>query len=156
MTSRIPDWPSIRADGPPRLEFRLFDDSRVTSFDELTLRASSTDGWSAEDAQPWTRPKATYLRDVWMKDTQQALGWPCGHSRYVHLFLNGICWGQYNLAERTEEVWLSENEGGDPDEYDIIKDEAELGHGQRDAWNQMIALARGWLASDAAYWRIQG
>lgn len=142
--------------GPPRLEFRLFDDSRVTSFNELTLRASSTDGWSVEDAQPWTRPKATYLRDVWMKDTQQALGWPCGHSRYVHLFLNGVYWGQYNLAERTEEVWLSENEGGDPEEYDIIKDEAELEHGQRDAWNQMIALARSGLSSDAAYWRIQG
>ncbi|MBM3846999.1 MAG: hypothetical protein FJ405_12030, partial [Verrucomicrobia bacterium] len=53
--------------GPTRLQARLFDDTRVTSFNELTLRASSTDGWSVEDASPWTRPKATYLRDPWMK-----------------------------------------------------------------------------------------
>lgn len=142
--------------GPARLEYRLFDDTRVTSFNELTLRASSTDGWSVEDAQPWTRPKATYLRDVWMKDTQQSMGWPCGHSRYVHLFLNGLYWGQYNLAERTESVWLAEHLGGEPEEYDIIKDGGELQAGDRTVWNQMIDLARTGLASDAAYWRIQG
>ncbi len=142
--------------GPSRLRFALFDDSRVTSFNELTLRASSTDGWSVEDAAPWTRKKATYLRDVWMKDTQQALGWPCGHSRYVHLFLNGLYWGQYNLAERTEAAWLSENYGGSPEDYDIIKDFGEVESGNRTAWDAMIALAAGGLGSDTAYWRLQG
>ena len=144
------DW------GPPRLRFGLFDDTRVTSFDELTLRASSTDGWAVEDAIPWTRKKATYLRDVWMKDTQQALGWPCGHSRYVHLFLNGLYWGQYNLAERTEAVWLSENYGGSPEDYDIIKDGGEVESGNRTAWDAMIALAAAGLGTDANYWRLQG
>jgi hypothetical protein len=144
------DW------GPPRLRFGLFDDTRVTSFDELTLRASSTDGWSVEDATPWTRKKATYLRDVWMKDTQQALGLPCGHSRYVHLFLNGLYWGQYNLAERTEAVWLSENYGGSPEDYDIVKDGGEVESGNRTAWDAMIALAAAGLGTDTAYWRLQG
>ena len=142
--------------GPSRLRFSLFDDTRVTSADELTLRASSTDGWSVEDATPWTRKKATYLRDVWMKDTQQALGWPCGHSRYVHLFLNGLYWGQYNLAERTEAAWLAENFGGAPEDYDIIKDFGELESGNRAAWDAMIALASAGLANDTAYWRLLG
>ena len=142
--------------GPSRLRFPLFDDTRVTSSDELTLRASSTDGWAVEDATPWTRKKATYLRDVWMKDTQQVLGWPCGHSRYVHLFLNGLYWGQYNLAERTEAAWLSENFGGNPEDYDIIKDFGELESGNRTAWDAMIATAASGLSSDAAYWKLQG
>ena len=142
--------------GPSRLEFRLFDDTRVTTFNELTLRASSTDSWAVEDAEPWTRPKATYMRDVWIKDTQQALGWPCGHSRYVHLFLNGLYWGQYNLAERTEPVWLSENYGGSPDEWDVIKDVGEVENGSKVIWDEMIAMANGGLATDAAFWKIQG
>lgn len=142
--------------GPARLRYPLFDDSRVTSFDELTLRASSTDGWSVEDAEPWTRPKATYLRDPWMKDTQQALGWPCGHSRYVHVFLNGVYWGQYNLAERTEAAWLAENEGGSPEDYDIIKDVNELESGTRTVWDTLLALAGAGLSTDAAYWKLQG
>lgn len=142
--------------GPARLRFPLFDDTRVTTWNELTLRASSTDSWAVEDATPWTRKKATYLRDVWMKDTQQALGWPCGHSRYVHLFLNGLYWGQYNLAERTEATWLSENFGGQPEDHDIIKDFGEVESGNRAAWDAMIALAAAGLGSDAAYWRLQG
>lgn len=142
--------------GPSRLRFPLFNDTRVTSFDELTLRASSTDSWAVEDATPWTRKKATYLRDVWMKDTQQALGWPCGHSRYVHLFLNGLYWGQYNLAERTEAAWLSENFGGSPDDYDIIKDVGEVESGHRTAWDAMMTLATSGFSSDAAYWKLQG
>lgn len=142
--------------GPPRLHYRLFNDTRVTTFNELTLRASSTDSWSVEDAEPWTRPKATYMRDVWMKDTQQSMGWPCGHSRYVHVFLNGVYWGQYNLAERTESVWLSENQGGAPEDYDIVKDGGEVDGGDRKIWDAMIAKARAGLSSDAAYWSIQG
>lgn len=142
--------------GPPRLHYRLFNDSRVTTFNELTLRASSTDGWSVEDAEPWTRPKATYIRDVWMKDTQQSMGWPCGHSRYVHLFLNGVYWGQYNLAERTEAVWLSQNEGGEPEDYDIVKDGGEVDGGDRKIWDAMIAKARAGLVSETAYWALQG
>ena len=142
--------------GPTRLRYHLFEDTRVTSFNEITLRASSTDGWSVEDAEPWLRSKATYLRDPWMKDTQQALGWPCGHSRYVHLFLNGLYWGQYNLAERTESAWLAENFGGSTEDFDIIKDGGEVDNGDKVIWDRMITLAAAGLGSEAAYWRIQG
>lgn len=142
--------------GPSRLHFRLFDDTRVSNFNEITLRGSSTDSWAVEDAEPWTRPKATYMRDPWMKDTEEAMGWPCGHSRYVHLFLNGLYWGQYNMAERTEPVWLSENYGGAPEDYDVVKDGGEVESGNRVAWDAMIAMAGAGLATDSAYWRIQG
>lgn len=142
--------------GPTRLKFRLYDDTRVTSFNELTLRASSTDSWTVEDSGAFPRPKATYMRDVWMKDTQQAMGWPCGHSRYVHLFLDGVYWGQYNLAERTEPGWLAENLGGAPEDYDIVKDGGEVESGNRAIWDTMIAQATAGLGSDAAYWLIQG
>ncbi len=142
--------------GPTRLRFRLFDDSRVTSFNELTLRASSTDGWAVEESGAWPPEKTSYLRDPWMKDTQLAMGWPVGHNRYVNVFLNGIYWGQYNLAERTESVWLAENFGGDPEEYDIIKDGGEVEAGTKTVWDQMIARATSGLTSDTAYWRLLG
>ena len=33
------------------------------------------------------------LRDVWSRDTQRDMGRPYTRSRYYHLYLNGLYWG---------------------------------------------------------------
>ena len=91
-----------------------------------------------------------------MRDTQLALGQPSAHGTYVHLYLNGLYWGQYNLAERPTDSFNADYLGGDKDEYDVIKDFAEVQSGTKEAWNQMIALASADMADEAAYQRIQG
>ncbi len=148
--------------GPSKLRYPLFDGSRVDRFDQILLRGASTDSWPVVDGgsvlgvQRWAARHATYMRDQWMRDAQIAMGRPSGHGTYVHLFLNGLYWGLYNPSERPTDSFNAEHLGGDKDEYDVIKDFAELQSGRRTAWDEMIALANAGLGPDSAYQRIQG
>jgi hypothetical protein len=148
--------------GLGRLRYSVFEDSEVDSFDNLLLRGASTDSWPVVDGnfvlgvQRWAAVHATYIRDQVMRDAQLAMGQPSGHGTYVHLYLNGLYWGLYNLAQRPGDSFNASHFGGDEDEYDVIKDFAELESGSLEAWNAMIALASAGLGSEAAYQRIQG
>ena len=142
--------------GAANLNHRLFPDSPVDRYDELVLRASSTDSWAVSNSNLYPRTKATYIRDVWVKDTQLSMSRPGGHSRYVNVFLNGIYFGQYNLAERNDQRWHAEYLGGAKGDYDIIKNVTELDSGTKDAWNAMMAIAESGLETEAAYQLIQG
>ena len=144
--------------GPTRLKHQLYTDSPVDSFDEITLRASSTDSWPVEVVDPneWPNYRATYIRDPWMKDTLGAMGRPTGHNRYVNLFLNGLYWGQYNMAEPHVGGWQEEYLGGDKEDYDILKDVNELESGSRQAWDEMHTLANSGMTTEADYQRIMG
>ncbi|MEM7231261.1 MAG: LamG-like jellyroll fold domain-containing protein, partial [Planctomycetota bacterium] len=148
--------------GESKLREKVFPDSDVDRFDQLLLRGASTDSWpvvngnSVLGVQRWNPLHATYIRDQWMRDAQNDLGHPSGHGIYVQLYLNGLYWGLYNIAERPTDSFQEEYFGGEKDEYDVMKDFAELQSGQRNAWDAMIALANQGLSSTAAYQRIQG
>lgn len=148
--------------GPPKLSFPVFPDSVMDEFDTLILRACSTDSWAVNESSRhyglprWVRGEAQYLRDQWMRDTQLDLGHLSAHGRYVHLFLNGLYWGLYNLTERPNAAFQMSYLGGKKKDYDVIHDRDELSSGNRDAWFDMYALAAQGLASPAAYQFIQG
>ena len=148
--------------GATKLREKVFPDSDVDRFDQLLLRGASTDSWPVVDGgsvlgvQRWAARHATYMRDQWMRDAQNAMDRPSGHGIYVQLYLNGLYWGLYNFAERAVDSFNAEYFGGDKDEYDVIKDFAELQSGRRNAWDEMIQLANSGLSSNAAYQRIQG
>ena len=61
--------------GASRLKHRVFPDSQVDSFDRLTLRSCSTDSFDIMDVDvnEYPRARATYTRDIWMRDTQLAM-----------------------------------------------------------------------------------
>ncbi len=147
--------------GPSKLNFPLFPDSHVEQFDQLVLRASSGDSWSYPDeyhhgAVEHIKEQAQYTRDPWMKDTQRAMGHQSAHSFFVHLYLNGLYWGQYNLCERVNNSFQASYYGGDKEEYDVIHDREELQSGTMDVWNQMFDLCTAGLASDEDAQFIQG
>lgn len=148
--------------GPRKLREALFPSTDVDRFDQVLLRGCSTDSWPVVDGsfvlgvQRWHPVHATYFRDQYMRDTQIALGRPSAHGTYVHLYLNGLYWGVYNLSERPTDSFQAEHIGGDRDEYDVLKDFAEVQSGSRLAWDRMIALAQSGLGTDAAYQNIQG
>ncbi len=145
--------------GPRKLRFPLFG---IESFDQLVLRGASTDSWPVVNGnfvlgvQRWNPIHATYMRDQHMRDAQLDMGSPSANGMYVHLYLNGLYWGLYNLAERPTSSFAAERLGGEREEYDVLKDFAELREGTATAWNEMISLASRGLASEAAYQRIQG
>ncbi|HWB03485.1 MAG TPA: CotH kinase family protein [Verrucomicrobiales bacterium] len=152
--------------GPSKLHFPLFPDTSENDFDILELRACSTDSWPVQNGYVhqgeirWETRRATYLRDQVMRDTMRDLGQPTSHGRYVHLYVDGLYWGLYNLCERLGDGWASEHLGGSKDDYDVIKDYAEVEDGSLTAWNQLMAEVASLPANDTAantmYQRVMG
>lgn len=149
--------------GTAKLDYALFSDPSLIGFDQLTLRAGSTDTWpcvewdSLVDGQKrWYRKDSSYVRDQWVRDSQIALGWPSGHGAYAHLYLNGLYWGLYNVCERPDDAFAALHFGGDREEYDVLADFAELHAGNADAWNRLMSLAGTDLTSNANYFRLLG
>jgi len=150
--------------GAAKLKFPVFSHADVGKFNALVLRANAVDSWANSEADwnhpidgelRWYRSRASYVRDQWMRDTQQAQGQPSGYGRFVHLYLNGYYWGLYNLIERLDEKFAAQHLGGGAAEYDVIAD-SELKAGNFDAWNQLQALAKADLSIDANYQRLMG
>ena len=54
--------------GPSKLKFEMFKDSAVDEFDTLVLHARFNDAWV------WNGASAQYIRDMWCRDTQLAMG----------------------------------------------------------------------------------
>ena len=88
--------------GAGSLKYPLFGEGAVDEFESLTLRMESNDGWQWADAagQP------QYARDEFHRRTQLAMGQPSVHGMYTHVYINGVYWGLYNVAERPDDSLL--------------------------------------------------
>ncbi len=96
--------------GPSRLEQDLFGADALQSFDTLALRAGYNRAWTH-----WVeiqRRRSQYTRDRWAFDTQRAMGHAAPHARYVHGYLNELCWGIFSLHERPSAAFLADTYGG--------------------------------------------
>jgi hypothetical protein len=105
----------------------------------------------------WHNYDASYQRDQRMRDSQLAMGQPAPHGRFVHVYLNGLYWGIYNLTVRPNESFAAAYLGGKKSEYDVIAEyNGELRAGTREAWDRLLALADRVPLEPAAYWQMQG
>lgn len=128
--------------GPSELEYNLFGDGEPNKFGQLVLRCHFGNAW-----QHWlgsNRDKAQYTRDVWARRMQRKMGHTSVNALYVHLFLNGMYWGIYNIAERVDDQYGKDHLGGKKSDIDVVKIEEEGGNhieaseGSLDAWNKMV------------------
>jgi hypothetical protein len=141
--------------GPSKLDYPLFSDPEATTqFNSLVLRANF--GYTWLHWNPAERKAPKYVQDSWGKDMQQAMGHHAAHNKFVHLFLNGMYWGMYNISERLDEDFMGTYLKGKSDDFDVIKDYAEVVSGNLTAWNNMMAMANSGLSTQAAYQKIQG
>lgn len=128
--------------GLPKLRVSLFGPDGPNEFDDLVLRAGSNDTWL--DSNGAHRRQAAYIRDEWMRRSMSDLGHPSARGFFVHLYLNGVYWGLYNLCERPGASLLN---------HDVRKAD-EIESGDPVAWDQMMALANAGLAGERSYQRI--
>ena len=144
--------------GQKSLEYPLFGGDTLQKFKQLVLRCHFGNTW-----QHWAegnRQKAQYTRDVWARRMQRKLGRTSVDALYVHLFLNGMYWGLYNIAERVDDQYGKDHLGGKKSDIDVIKIEEDNGNhieaseGTLDAWKLMTAVAA--RATDAdSYQQLQ-
>ncbi len=134
--------------GAGNLYYDLFDDETASDkFGHLIFRAGYNFSWlTGEDHQ---REGAQYTYDSFAKRTQLAMGHLATHDRFVHLFINGLYWGLYDITERVRNKFAAEYLGGAEEDYDVVDDEyAAAGskggavEGDLAAFTEMLALAK--------------
>lgn len=119
-------------------------DNPVTSFDHLVLRAGHNYTWANDP-----NGLADYLRDEFARNLQETMNGYTLRGSFVHLYLNGMYWGVYNLVEDIDENWASQHFGGNENTYDVLEPDGfggiELKAGTRTAWDNLFATV------DSAY-----
>ena len=163
-SSRSPNFPKHgfrlcfrKKYGAGKLKFPLFVDQpfgadATDEFDEIILRGGFNNSWAHWH---WHQnPRAQYIRDQFVRDSQLAMGWPSPHGMFVHLYLNGLYWGLYNPSERPTESFMASYYDGEPEQFDT-QNVNEAKSGDLQTWNTMMALANGGLGTAEAYGEIQ-
>ncbi|MEZ4686553.1 MAG: CotH kinase family protein [Bacteroidia bacterium] len=125
--------------GPKKLNYDFFGGDAASTFNALVLRAGFGQTWLHWTASQ--REMAQYINDAWVKDTYRKMGHVSAHNSFVHLYINGLYWGVYNLSERLDKEFMASYFPGEESEFDVIKDYAELADGEMDAWDAMMDLA---------------
>ena len=129
--------------GPKTLRYPLYGEDQPSKFDQLVLRCHFGNAW-----QHWgegNREKAQYTRDVWVRRMQRRIGRTSVNAIYAHLFLNGMYWGIYNIAERVDDQFGKDHLGGKKEDIDVVKIEEdganhlEAAEGTLDVWEQMTS-----------------
>jgi hypothetical protein len=138
-----------RTYGPSMLDYPLFGPDATARFNNFILRANSNDAW------PYAGGNALYIRDAFAMETARAMGSVASHTRFAHLYINGLYWGLYNPVERPDAAFSASYHGGDRDTWDALNQDG-LTHGTADAWNRLIAALNDDLSDNEIYQRIQG
>ncbi|HAM71093.1 MAG TPA: hypothetical protein DCM86_05565, partial [Verrucomicrobiales bacterium] len=122
--------------GDGKLRYPLFGDQGMQEFSEVILRGGCNNSWLHWSAEE--RRHGDYLRDQWMRETYAAMGRVSARGRFVHVYLNGLYWGIYNLVERPAGPFVASRLGGKPSDYDVRNSDKVL-EGDTAAWDRLFA-----------------
>ena len=148
--------------GASKLDYPLFGDDGVTSFDDLDLRTDQNYSWAFGNDG-----RMTLARDPWSDLTMRNLGEPYTRSKYVEVYLNGQFWGIYAFEERAEASFGAAYLGGNKANFDVVKADTDgyvlaATDGNLTAWDQFwnlsntIAGAATQADKYAIYEKLQG
>ena len=131
--------------GATKLNYPLFDGFNykhyppTDRFDVMDLRSGSHDMQS----------RGAYMSNRFTDDTMLEMGNLAPHGRFVHVYLNGIYWGQYHLRERWNADMASSYFGGPKSDYDAVnlndgfRADEKVYDGSGVLWNDAKQLASG-------------
>lgn len=149
--------------GPSKLNFDMFEEKKsAKEFNTLILRGGYNYTWVKNSATQ--QSMAQYIQDSWAKTTQLDMGYLSGHERFVNLYINGLYWGMYNVAEQYDDHFVESYLGGDQSEFDIIKEQqygypgvTEPTAGTFDAWKELLSQVQtNNIGNNVNYQTIQG
>jgi len=135
--------------GEGRLEFPMFAGSDVDEFNSLQLRAMYNNSWIHWDQGQ--RDRGSMIRDQWMREALIDMGQAdAGEGDYVHLYVNGLYWGVYNVHERQEGSHYAAHNGvADEDTVDALNSGSAI-DGTSSSWsalhNQVAAAVSGGIS----------
>ena len=89
----------------------------VDKFDNIELRAGGQD----------MADRGFYISNRLVDDLMLESGTLNPHGRFVHVFIDGIYWGQYHLRERFNTSMFAEHLGGEKEDYESINGNYDFG-----------------------------
>lgn len=109
--------------GASKLNYTLFEEKGAAErFDHLVVRSTYNYSW-IKDNSNHNPAKSQYLNDQFAKQLHRDMGHISPHERPIHLYINGLYWGVYKLAEKINNDFISEYLPGDDDDFDVINDD---------------------------------
>ena len=103
--------------GTGKFNYKFFEERPYDEFESLILRNSGND-WAY-----------SMIRDVVMTSLMENSHVDYQSCQPVVTYLNGEYWGFYNMREKISEHYLASLHGVDPDEIDLLENDAEVKHG---------------------------
>jgi hypothetical protein len=139
--------------GAGRLEYPLFPDSSVEEFDTLVLRSGVNRSYAGYPKRQDEIRQTTYTRDEWLRASQLALSGSGSHGIFVHLYLNGLYWGLYNVIERPDAAFMGSYFDGAEDDWQTISHEETVST-TNERFKTLHQLAKEGGLEDAARYNI--
>jgi hypothetical protein len=130
--------------GPSKLKQQLFGLFSPDQYDWFILRGG------------FDRRLGQQILDPWAKSTMRDMGQYAARSKFVHVYLNGLYWGMYNMCEQMDENCMRDNLGGNDDDYDILKDYYEVEAGNTVAWDKLVTMAGDNIKDPENYQKLLG
>ena len=127
--------------GAGRLEYPLFGDIPVQSFDRIVLRAGMNDH---------TNP---FIKDEWARRLCSNVGQISPRGTFVNLFINGRYKGYYNPCERIDTKFLADWYQTD-EEYDLIAQFDEVRAGRVTSWRKMLNYVNRYDMNDPEHFQV--
>ena len=144
--------------GAAALNYPLFGPEGAKKIERFDLRCEQLVAWHY-----FVDPNADFIRDIYARSTQGALGQPHTRSSFYHLVINGQYWGLYQTEERVGAEYAEAYFGGEEKDYDAVKVDFDSPSGGTSfidgsfgAWRRAVDLGRLGFENDANYFRIQG
>ncbi|MGJ8642226.1 MAG: lamin tail domain-containing protein [Luteolibacter sp.] len=142
--------------GTSKLEYPLFGEDGADSFKRLDLRTGQNFSWANQNPD-----EATWLYDIFSRDTHRDMNQPHTRGEYYHLYLNGMYWGLYQTEERCDSRYAASYYGGDKEDFDAVKANADTGDlyavdGTRDAYEDLWTGMTAGVTGNANYFALQG
>lgn len=130
--------------GASKLQYPLFPGSPVKEFNTLVLRSGVNRSYAGYPKREDDIRLTAYTRDEWLRASQVALSGFGARGLFVHLYLNGLYWGLYNLVERPDEALMSAYFGGSEENWQVVDhDDTSNTAGERfNALHQLVRQAR--------------
>ncbi|NLF29703.1 MAG: hypothetical protein GX591_02305, partial [Planctomycetes bacterium] len=141
--------------GSTKLTTDLLGDGAAGQYDTLVLRAMWGESFLLDETRSELGPaflggdptSAQYLRDLYGHESYAATGNLAPRGQFVHLYLNGLYWGLYQVTERPDDSFNAAYQGGSPDDYDVIKGaigsdatNGQLQDGERQLWDKLFSF----------------
>ena len=145
--------------GSGKLNMPVLGPEGPAEFDGLVLRGNYFDSWSVHtsgDGESIGWDAALLFRDRFGYTSQRDTGNLALRGNWVHLYIDGLYWGVYNAIERPDEEFAATHLGGNPEDYDILKqgNPPEVVNGDRGAWNELLDLVKGSITLDSVYQQV--